>query len=97
MKINNNKCSNKYEYSIFTHKAFKKPNKYILCYRNLPILSKWWHKFFSSYVFINTWSDLAEDGTTSYGYKKPYITESIEKINSFMDWNIEGDNSKASK
>lgn len=37
---------------------------------------------------------LSEDGSSAYGYKKPFITESIEKINNFMEWNIKKDNNE---
>lgn len=93
--INKNKFSSKYEYSIFTRELFDKPKLYTLCYKEIPIEKKWWHDFFRSrYGNFSSWTSVAEDGTSAYGYKKPYFTESIEKINAFMEWNINKDNKK---
>jgi hypothetical protein len=90
--INKNKSSSKYEYSIFTCEVFNKPNMYTLCYRDIPKPKKWYHSLFSPICFSSVWTSLSQCGTSAYGYKTPFVTQSIEEINEFMDWNIEKDN-----
>jgi hypothetical protein len=85
-KLNENKKSNDFEYSIFTNYTFNKPNKYTLCRRFYDF--KWYEKLIFKYEYVA----LTKNGIPSYGFKRPFITESIDEINKFMEWNINKDN-----
>jgi len=85
-KINENRKSSIFEYSIFTNYTFNKPNRYTLCRRMYGFT--WWEKL----IFEYEWVSLTKNGTPNHAFKRPFITESIDEINKFMEWNIKKDN-----
>jgi hypothetical protein len=87
MEINNNKFSKEYEYSIFMIHEFKKPTKYILCFRKIKM------GWIDRVIFkMNDWKEIDINGWCGINKKRTFITESVEEINEFMEWNIKKDN-----
>jgi hypothetical protein len=87
MELNHNKFSKKYEYLIFIIDEFKKDNKYILCRREIKI------SWIDRVIFrLNYWKELDVKGFSGMYKKSTFITNSIQEINDFMEWNIKRDN-----